>query len=141
MKPSVILDTGIRTVFHTILLFSVFLLFAGHNAPGGGFVGGLVAGGAFVLRYIGGGSDELVRLVRVDPAALLGGGVVLAAAVGVAPWFFGGEFLESGKADLDVPVLGVAHVGTSLVFDVGVYLVVVGLTLTILRSLGREAEE
>ena len=139
MRRSLIFDVCVGKVFHTALAFSLFLLFAGHNAPGGGFVGGLVAAAAFVLRYVGGGSDEVRRLVRMNPAVILGSGLVLANATGIGPWLTGGEFLESAKATLDVPVLGAVHLTSALAFDVGVYLVVVGLLLTVLETLGGEA--
>lgn len=141
-ERSLILDVGVGVVFHTALLFSAFLLFAGHNAPGGGFVGGLVAGVAFVLRYVTGGAAELDSAVRrVRPEALLGAGVALAAATGAASWLGGGQFLESAKRTFDLPVLGAINATSALAFDAGVYLVVVGLVLAVLTSLGGEEEE
>jgi multicomponent Na+:H+ antiporter subunit A len=138
---SVVLDVGVRATFHTVLLFSVFLLFAGHNAPGGGFIGGLVASAAFMLRYVGGGAGEVQRAEPVAPEVLLGGGIVIAVSAGLGSLLAGGEFLESGYRQLDVPVLGKVSMSSVLVFDVGVYLVVVGLVVGILRSLGREEAE
>jgi multicomponent Na+:H+ antiporter subunit A len=135
---SLVLDVGIRAAFHTVLLFSVFLLFAGHNAPGGGFIGGLVAGAAFMLRYVGGGAGDVQR---VPSEVLLGGGVVVAVGTGMASLVAGGDFLESGYRQLDLPVLGKVSLTSVLAFDVGVYLVVVGLVIGVLRSLGREESE
>lgn len=137
-RRSLILEVGVDTIFHTVLVFSVFLLFAGHNAPGGGFVGGLVAGAALVLRYLEGGSDRVGESARVEPSALLGAGLFLAAITGVASMVAGGAFLESGKLTLDLPVLGELKTTSALPFDVGVYLVVVGLVLMILRTIGGE---
>lgn len=139
--PSLILERAVAGLFHTTLLFSLFLLFAGHNAPGGGFVGGLVAGAAFVLRYVQGGTAEVNRASPLPPAALIGSGLTIAVATGAAAWLTGGEFLESGKLDLDVPVIGAIHATSSLAFDIGVYLVVVGLVVGILTALGQEDEE
>ena len=141
MRRSLILDTCVGTVFHTALLFSLFLLFTGHNAPGGGFVGGLVAGSAFVLRYIADGAGEVERLVRVPPYAVMGAGMVLAVGTGAAAWLTGGPFLESGKLDLDLPLVGTIHATSALPFDIGVYLVVVGLVLAVLRTIGGEEIE
>lgn len=137
-RRSLILDTVTRVAFHTVWVLSLYLLFAGHNAPGGGFVGGLTGGAAFVLVYIGRGADGVREVIAVPPEALLGSGLLLAAVTGGASWLFGSPFLSSAKLELDVPVLG--HVGASSasVFDIGVYLVVVGLVFGALCTLGAE---
>ena len=139
-RRSVVLETAVRLVFHTVLVFSLYLLFAGHNQPGGGFVGGLVAGAAFVLRYIAGGRAALAAAVPIDPGVPVGGGLVLATGTGMAAWLVGGQFLESGKVELVLPLLGTIKATSALPFDTGVYLVVVGLVLGVLRTLGAEAE-
>ena len=140
VRRSVVLETTVRLIFHTVLVFGLYLLFAGHNQPGGGFVGGLVAGCAFVLRYIAGGRAALQAAVPVDPGLPLGLGLVLATATGVTAWLFGGQFLESGYVTYTLPLLDEVKVTSALVFDTGVYLVVVGLVLGLLRTLGAEAE-
>ncbi|CAN5582358.1 hypothetical protein BH23ACT7_BH23ACT7_15990 [soil metagenome] len=141
MPGSLILDTVTRAVFHTIWVLSLYLLFAGHNAPGGGFVGGLVGGAALVLRYAGAGSDGVRQAVRLRPEALLGGGLLLAGATGLAPWLAGREFLSSASLDIAVPIVGEVHATSALPFDIGVYLVVVGLVLGALVTLGAEEEQ
>jgi len=133
---SVILSVGVDAVFHTIVLFSLFLLFAGHNAPGGGFVGGLVAGTALVLRWADDGVAGVRTTLRVDPATLLGAGMALAALTGVVPVLLGSSLLESGLLELDLPALGKVKTTSALPFDIGVYLVVVGIVSMILRTLG-----
>lgn len=139
VAPSLILSTGTRAVFHTILVFAIFLLFAGHNAPGGGFIGGLVAGAALVLRYVAEGSDSLRRTAPVAPEALLGGGILLAGGIGVAVLATGRDFLTHGYLlSEELPGLGVVRIHSALVFDIGVFLVVVGLVLAVLRTLGEE---
>jgi multicomponent Na+:H+ antiporter subunit A len=138
MPRSLILDTGVRFVFHTILLYSVYLLFAGHNAPGGGFAGGLVAGAAFVLRYVSDVPGELRRVTGIASETLLAAGVFIASATGIAAWIGGGQFLESAKAELELPLLGHLAVTSVLAFDIGVYLVVVGLVGMVLQRLGME---
>lgn len=137
---SVILTTGTRAVFHTILLFSTFLLFAGHNAPGGGFIGGLVAAAALVLRFVAHGPDDVRKTVRVRAEMLLGLGVLLAAVTSVTPLLLGGELLSSDTLKMHVPLLGDVKASSVLVFDVGVYLVVVGLVLMVLQTLGGELD-
>src|SRR5699024_28479 len=103
--------------FHTMVLFSLFLLFSGHNAPGGGFAGGIVAGIALTLRYLAGGRYELGEAAPVLPGALLGGGLFLSVGAGIVPLFFGGRVLQSFKLDLLLPVFGEIHVVSTLVFD------------------------
>ena len=128
-------------LFHTALLFSLFLLFAGHNAPGGGFVGGLVAGAAFVLRFVQGGTDEVRRTTPLSWAAMVGIGLVVTVTTGAAAWLRGGEFLKSGKLAFDLPLLGTVKTTSALVFDIGVYLVVVGLVVGMLLALGQKDSE
>ncbi|MDP9434587.1 MAG: hypothetical protein M3P93_05075 [Actinomycetota bacterium] len=140
VQRSVVLETCVRLVFHTVLVFGVYLLFAGHNQPGGGFVGGLVAGLAFVLRYVARGRDDLGAAVPVDPGVPLGLGLVLAAGTGALSWLARAQYLESGIVEYDVPVLGHVKLVSALAFDIGVFLVVVGLVLGLLRTLGAEAE-
>jgi len=140
-RPSTVLDTVLDGVLRTALLFSLFLLFAGHNAPGGGFVGGLTAGAALLLRYAADGSDGVDRLVPISEGTFLGGGVVIATLVGLGGFGWAGSFLGSAKVEADFGVLGTFKATTALPFDIGVYLVVVGLALAILRALGSDADE
>ena len=140
LRRSLIFDTVLDMVTRTALLFSAFLLFAGHNAPGGGFVGGLVAASALVLRYVAGGSPQVDAVAAVHESTLLGSGLLLAAVTGMAGWWTGGHFLYGAKVQFDVPVLGTFKATSALPFDIGVYLVVVGLGLALLRSLGSAAD-
>ncbi|MEU2349741.1 Na+/H+ antiporter subunit A [Modestobacter sp. NPDC049651] len=140
LRRSVVLEVITRLLFHPILVFSVFLLFSGHNEPGGGFAGGLVAGLALVLRYLAGGRYELGEAARVDPGLLLGAGLLIAGGTGVAGLLAGGDVLQSAIWRGTFPVLGEVKLVTSLFFDVGVYLIVVGLVLDVLRSLGAELD-
>lgn len=140
LRRSVVLDTVVQLAFHTVLVFGVYLLFAGHNQPGGGFIGGLVTGSAFILRYVAGGRGELRQAVPVDPRLPLALGLLVATLTGVGAQLLGGDFLESAYVEAALPVLGDVKVVSALAFDVGVYLVVVGLVLGLLRTLGAEAE-
>ena len=137
---SILIEVLVRLLFHPAIVVSVFLLFVGHNAPGGGFAGGLLAGLALVARYLAGGRYELGEAAPVDAGRLLGSGLLLAAGTATGSLFFGGAPLESAWFETDVPLLGTISIGTSTLFDVGVYLVVVGLVLDILRSLGGEVD-
>lgn len=138
--PSVVLDTCVAVLVQTSLVFSAYLLFAGHNAPGGGFVGGLVAGAALVIRYVQGGAEGLAGTMKVSATSLLGAGLLLAVLTAVAPLVAGGELLESAKVSLDLGFLGTAKATSALVFDIGVYLVVLGVVVGVLSSMGGEAD-
>lgn len=143
MKPenrSILLEVIVRILFHTIMVVSVFLLFSGHNLPGGGFAGGLVAGMALVMRYIAGGRWELGAAAPTDAGRLLGTGLVLAVGTAVVPLFFGMAPLTSTFWEWEVPGFGHMEFVTSTIFDAGVYLVVIGLVLDVLRSLGAEVD-
>jgi multicomponent Na+:H+ antiporter subunit A len=137
---SILIEVLVRLLFHPAIVVSIYLLFAGHNLPGGGFAGGLLAGLALVARYLAGGRYELGEAAPIDPGKILGLGVVLAVGTAVASLFVTGVPLESAYFEADVPVLGHLSFGTSSIFDIGVYLVVIGLTLDILRSLGSEID-
>ncbi|TFV65101.1 UNVERIFIED_ORG: Na+/H+ antiporter subunit A [Bacillus sp. AZ43] len=139
-RRSVILEVITRVLFHTILVFSIFLLFSGHNEPGGGFAGGLVAGLALVLRYLAGGRYELGEAAPVDPGLLLGVGLLFSGTTGVVGLMLGADVLQTAILQTTLPVLGDVKLVTSLFFDIGVYLIVVGLVLDILRSLGAELD-
>ncbi|BDZ55259.1 Na+/H+ antiporter subunit A [Agromyces marinus] len=137
---SILVEVLVRLLFHPAIVVSVYLLFVGHNAPGGGFAGGLVAGLALVARYLAGGRYELGEAAPVDAGMLLGTGLFVAAGTAASALVFGLAVFESTWFEFDVPVLGTLSIGTSTLFDIGVYLVVVGLVLDILRTLGAEID-
>jgi len=135
-RRSIMLEVVTRLIFHVIIVFSLYLLFSGHNLPGGGFAGGLMAGLALMVRYLAGGRHELNEAAPVDAGLVLGVGLFIATGSGMIPLAFGGDVLQSAVVDFHVPLLGQVHFVTSLFFDIGVYLVVIGLMLDVLRSLG-----
>lgn len=137
-RRSTVLDEADRWLFSLVLLVSVFVTFRGHNAPGGGFAGGLIAGSAFVLRYLAGGSLRLRRSSIVRPTTLIGSGMLIAVATALAPLITGGSTLESSIWRIDVPAVGEVKVVTSTFFDLGVYVLVVGVVLAVLTSLGSD---
>lgn len=144
-RGSLILEVVARLVFYPVMIWSVYLLLAGHNAPGGGFAAGLVGGLGLTVRYLAGGRDELRAAAPVMPGVLLGTGLFLSAGNGLGSMLAGGEALETWHAYIDLPLVGQLHIVSSVIFDIGVYLVVLGLMLDILRSLGgaldRQIEE
>jgi len=137
---SILLEVTVRLLFHSIIVVSLFVLFSGHNAPGGGFAAGLVAGMALVARYLAGGRYELGAAVTIDAGKLLGSGLVLAVGTALVPLFFGADALTSTWIEAELWALGHVEFVTSTVFDVGVYLIVIGLVLDVLRSLGGEVD-
>lgn len=131
-----VLEMMTRLMFPVIIVVSIYLLLIGHNLPGGGFAGGLVGGLAIALRYLAAGRDELANAAPFDAGRLLGVGIATAAASMLWPVLIGGRIGESYRVDLDLPVLGESYFATTLFFDVGVYLIVVGAMLDFVRSLG-----
>jgi multicomponent Na+:H+ antiporter subunit B len=135
-QRTLLLEMTTRALFPTVLVFSLYLLLVGHYGPGGGFAAGLVAGLAFVLRYIAG----LGSGVRVRPPVLIGLGLTVALLTALAPMLAGAPVLATTKLALDLPVLGHVETQTSLFLDVGVYLLIIGVVLDLLRSLGAGIE-
>lgn len=140
-RRSIMLEVVVRLLFHALIILSIFLLLSGHNSPGGGFAGGLVAGLALVARYLAGGRYELGATVPLDAGRILGTGLALAVTMAFLPMFFGQAALASSWVDVDLGIFGTLPFVTSTLFDVGVYLVVFGLILDVLRSLGAEIDE
>lgn len=130
---SPILSTAVRYMFPLLLLFSVFLLLRGHNEPGGGFVGGLVAAAAFSFYAIAYGVPAARRTLGMDPSILISVGLLIAISSGLLGMLTGQPFMTSLWWELTLPILG--KIGTPFLFDAGVYLVVLGVILTIIFNL------
>jgi multicomponent Na+:H+ antiporter subunit A len=137
---SLVLEVATRIIFPLIMVLSFYFFFAGHNTPGGGFAGGLTAGLALVLRYLAGGRYELGEALPLDAGKVLGAGLALSAGTAVTSLLLGAPVLSSAVIELDIPVLGHLKLVTALFFDLGVYLIVVGLVLDVLRSLGARVD-
>ncbi|TKG60053.1 MnhB domain-containing protein [Prauserella endophytica] len=137
---SLLLEVCARIVFPTVLMVSVYLLFAGHHDAGGGFSGGLVAGLAFVLRYVAGGSAELAATVRIRPPVVIGSGLSIAVLTALVPALVGQPVLSSAIWKLSLPVLGELKFTTNLFLDIGVYLLIVGVVIDLLRTVGAGTE-
>ncbi|MDT5102121.1 MAG: multicomponent Na+:H+ antiporter subunit, partial [Mycobacterium sp.] len=138
---SLVLEVATRMIFPLIMVLSAYFFFAGHNTPGGGFAGGLTAGLALVLRYLAGGRYELGEALPLDAGKILGVGLALSAGTAAASLLLGAPVLSSAVLQFDIPVLGTVKLVTALFFDLGVYLIVVGLVLDVLRSLGARVDE
>ncbi|OBK83237.1 Na+/H+ antiporter subunit A [Mycolicibacter heraklionensis] len=135
-ERSLVLEVATRVIFPLIMVVSIYFLFAGHNYPGGGFAGGLAAGLGLALRYLAGGRYELGETLPLDSSKILGVGLALVGGTALASLFLGAPVLSSAVLSFTLPVVGHVDVVTSLFFDLGVYLVVVGMVLDVLRSLG-----
>lgn len=136
-----ILDTSIRILLPSILVLAVYFVFSGHNRPGGGFVGGLVVGGALALRYVSGGAAAVRSTFRVPPHVILGLGLLLAAGTALVPLLLGGAILEHGDVEIDLPIFGHVKLTSALSFDLGVDFVVIGLLLMAFEAFGEDVAE
>jgi multicomponent Na+:H+ antiporter subunit B len=133
---SIILSTASRYLFPLMLIFSFFLLLRGHNEPGGGFVGGLVAAAAYALYLIANGVEEAKKLLKAEPIRLIALGLLLAVISAFISVINGQKFMTGVWAKNEFPVIG--KVGTPLLFDLGVYFLVLGIVLKIIFSLAEE---
>ena len=140
-RRMVVLEVVTRIAFPLMMMFSLYLLMAGHNLPGGGFAGGLVAGLALALRYLAGGRYELSEAAPVQAGFVLGTGMAIAVLAGVLPVLMGGSVFSTATPVVHVPILGELHFPSALLFDTGVYLVVVGVILDFLRTLGAQIDQ
>ncbi|HEX6927066.1 MAG TPA: Na+/H+ antiporter subunit B [Longimicrobiaceae bacterium] len=138
LRTSLMLLAAVRGLIPLLLLYAVFLLWRGHNAPGGGFVGGLVAAAAFVLYSLTAGLEAGRRALRVDPSSLLSSGLGIALISGIPGLLLGGPFMSAVWVELQVGALRVPF-GTPLLFDIGVFLAVTGVVLTIVFTLAETA--
>jgi multicomponent Na+:H+ antiporter subunit B len=123
IPDSFILRAVVKAVFVILNVFAVYMMLKGHNQPGGGFIGGLVAALALVLVNMVLGREKFLSLIRVDPLLLAASGLMIAYLVSLAPVFFGKEFLKHHLLNL-----GNFQLHTAVIFDLGVFLVVVGVT-------------
>ena len=139
-SASTILSTTVAGLSPVLGLVAVYVTLRGHNAPGGGFAGGLIVGIILVLRYLTDGPDALRRL-PVDPVVLIGIGLGVAVLTGMAPLVAGGSFLESAIWKLDVPLVGAVKVVSSAIFDLGVFVLVSGVVAAILVALSEADDE
>jgi multisubunit Na+/H+ antiporter MnhB subunit len=131
-----LIGPSMPVIYLAVLLASVYLLVAGHNHPGGGFVGGLVAGAGVTVRYVTGGIDEVRSLARVRPWTILGTGLLVASVTATLPLLSGDPPLDAATWEINVPVFGHLKLSSVLAFDIGVYLVVLGLVLMVFEAFG-----
>ncbi|MFE3516311.1 Na+/H+ antiporter subunit A [Streptomyces sp. NPDC059166] len=136
---SVVFEVVARLLFHPILVLSLYLLFCAENMPGGGFVAGLVAGLALITRYLAGGRFELAEAAPLQPGLFTGLGLFVSTGVALGG-LAEGTVLHAWTYHGHLPLFGDYHLSTSVLFDFGVYLLVLGVVLDIVRALGAKVD-
>ncbi|TMN23657.1 Na(+)/H(+) antiporter subunit B [Lentibacillus cibarius] len=138
-KPNdLILRTTTSLIAFILLGFSIYLLLAGHNAPGGGFIGGLMTSAAIVLMYMAYGSAVLEKVLPINYRLLIPTGLLIAVGTGLASFIFGEAFLSHTYGYFHVPVFGELELATAMLFDFGVYFTVLGVTISIILSIAND---
>ncbi|MBN8201791.1 Na(+)/H(+) antiporter subunit B [Bacillus sp. CMF12] len=134
----IILQTATKVVLFLIVLFSVHIFFAGHYTPGGGFVGGLLTSGAIVLLLLAFDMKTVSKILPVNYIHMIAVGLLFAIGTGAGALLFNVPFLTHAFGHVDLPVLGDTSLHTATLFDLGVFLVVVGVTMTIIQTIGED---
>ncbi len=134
---SFILRTAAVIIFFFVNVFAIYLLLRGHNLPGGGFIAGLASAISVILLGLAMGFDEFDRILKFDPMRLAAVGLLIAACTACLPLFLGQSFFQHTMWHMHVPLLGEMHVGTTLAFDIGVLMVVVGISVKVVYVLAR----
>lgn len=139
---SLILRTANHFIVPVTLLFAAYMAMKGHNLPGGGFIGGLIAAVALVLYRMSHGREAMSRIMPIHPRVIVAGGLVIAAITAIVPLFFDRPLLTSTVFDIPLPYADAPlHVPTAFFFDVGVLLVVIGVSVGMIVRLGEEIED
>ncbi|MCE8013858.1 monovalent cation/H+ antiporter subunit A [Billgrantia desiderata] len=132
-----ILSVVAQILLPLALLVSVYIFLRGHNQPGGGFIAGLITATALILQYMARGHDWTRERLPISYPIVAVSGLAVALATGLGSWLFGFPFLTSAFGHFHLPLVGEFELATAMLFDLGVYLAVVGATLMILINLGR----
>ncbi|WP_181348569.1 Na(+)/H(+) antiporter subunit B [Thalassobacillus sp. CUG 92003] len=131
----IILRTTTSLIAFILIGFSVYLFFSGHNNPGGGFIGGLMTAAAIILMNMAYGSEAMAKVLPVNFRFVVALGLAIAVLTGVGSFVFGQPFLSQTYAYFQLPILGKTELATALLFDLGVYLTVIGVTMTIILTI------
>ncbi|WP_307338427.1 Na(+)/H(+) antiporter subunit B [Metabacillus malikii] len=132
----VIFQTATKVIVFIIILYSWHLFFSGHYTPGGGFIGGLMTSGALVLLLLAYDIKTAVNILPFDYIKMAATGLLIAVLTGIGSFFFDVPFLTHTFSYVELPVLGETALATAVLFDLGVYLVVIGVTMTIIQTIG-----
>ncbi|MFI3132754.1 Na+/H+ antiporter Mnh2 subunit B [Staphylococcus warneri] len=134
-ENDVVLRTVTKVVVFILLTFGFYVFFAGHNNPGGGFIGGLIFSSAFILMFLAFDVKQVLISLPIDFKKLMIIGSLISLATAIVPIFFGKPFLYQTKANIALPLLGHVHVTTVTLFELGVLLAVVGVIVTVMLSI------
>ncbi|CEG23355.1 Na(+)/H(+) antiporter subunit B [Planococcus massiliensis] len=134
----VMLKTATKVVTFIILMFAVHIFFAGHYTPGGGFVGGLLTASAIVLLMLAYDIETVKKIIPVNYVMLTAIGLLIALSTAAASIFFNVPFFTHAYDYFDLPLFGKTSLHSAALFDLGVYLVVVGVTMTIIQTIGED---
>lgn len=134
----VLLQFTAKIVFFIIIFYAVHIFFAGHYTPGGGFVGGLVTSSAIVLLIIAFDLKTVQSILKINYIYLIACGLILALGTASYSMFLGKPFFTHSFDYFNLPILGKTSLHTAALFDLGVYLVVVGVTMTIIQTIGED---
>jgi multicomponent K+:H+ antiporter subunit A len=126
-------------LFPAILMFAIYLWIRGHDMPGGGFAAGIALSIALIVQYMAAGTRSVEARLHVQPVRWIGSGMLLAILTGAGPWLFGRPFLTSYFRYVDLPLIGQIPVASALLFDLAVFLVVVGATALVLIALAHQS--
>jgi multicomponent K+:H+ antiporter subunit A len=135
-RHPIMLRMLMRPLLPLALAVSVYIFLRGHNLPGGGFIAGLVAAIAILLQYVSAGTAFAAPRLRISFQALLAAGLLIATATGAGSWLFGMPFLTSSYGYVTLPLVGTFELATAMLFDFGIFLVVLGTLLMALTELG-----
>ena len=135
MVPSVIM----QWMFPVIIVLAAYLFLRGHDLPGGGFAAGVALSIGFLLQYLAGGTRWVEDRLRILPVRWIGTGLLLSALTGIGSWLFGFPFLTSYFQYLELPLVGKVPAATALLFDLGVFSLVVGATVLMLVAIAHQS--
>jgi multicomponent Na+:H+ antiporter subunit B len=135
---NIILETSVKVLLFIIVLYSVYIFTAGHYYPGGGFIGGLMTAGAIVLLLITYDIKTVNQILPVNYRIITAIGLLFAIGTSAGALIFNVPFLTHVFTHVDLPLLGDLSLHTATIFDLGVYLVVVGVTMTIIQTIGED---
>lgn len=142
MKPMTnLLQSVSKYIFVLIHVLAVYLFFKGHNEPGGGFIAGLASSISFILIAMSGGTTLAKRILIINPLTFAGIGLFLAYFTSLAPTLVGLPFIFHKMIHLTLPIWGDVHIGTPALFDLGVYMVVIGVTSKAMFILSDELDQ
>lgn len=129
----------VRLLLPIATLISLYFLLRGHNLPGGGFVGGLIMATAIILQYIVGGVVWVESRPLIQPQTWVALGMITAGFAAMLVWLYGKPFLSAQNWDIELPIIGSVHTSSALLFDIGVYMLVIGSTVLILVAIAHQS--